>query len=134
MERFYTGPFEGPPTIKPPALPGDIYCRHIGILKQSLTLTPDYLATPEGKANNLMDTGIQLSRRFRALKLWMVLRYFGASGIRARIKEHVRLASNSLAGWMPIPILNSPLRLPEVLSAFARFPPRCNKFYRNWTH
>jgi aromatic-L-amino-acid decarboxylase len=45
-----------------------------------------------------MDTGIQLSRRFRALKLWMVLRYFGASGIRARIKEHVRLA-RQFAGW-----------------------------------
>ena len=39
-----------------------------------------------------MDTGIQLGRRFRALKLWMVLRYFGAEGLRARLAEHMRLA------------------------------------------
>ena len=39
-----------------------------------------------------MDTGIQLGRRFRALKLWMVMRHFGADGLRARIAEHIRLA------------------------------------------
>ena len=78
---------------------GLLYCRRLGMLKQSLALTPDYLATPEGEANHLMDTGIQLSRRFRALKLWMVLRYFGASGIRARIEEHVRLAQQ-FASWV----------------------------------
>ena len=48
---------------------------------------------------NLMDTGIQLGRRFRALKLWMVLRYFGAEGIRARLAEHVRLA-RMFASWV----------------------------------
>ena len=48
---------------------------------------------------NLMDTGIQLGRRFRALKLWMVLRHFGAEGIRARIAEHIRLAQ-LFAGWV----------------------------------
>jgi aromatic-L-amino-acid decarboxylase len=46
-----------------------------------------------------MDTGIQLGRRFRALKLWMVLRYFGAAGVRARLEEHVRLAQ-LVAGWV----------------------------------
>jgi aromatic-L-amino-acid decarboxylase len=39
-----------------------------------------------------MDTGVQLGRRFRALKLWMVLRHFGVDGLRARIGEHMRLA------------------------------------------
>jgi len=41
---------------------------------------------------NLMDTGVQLGRRFRALKLWMILRYFGAEGLRTRLSEHMRLA------------------------------------------
>jgi aromatic-L-amino-acid decarboxylase len=46
-----------------------------------------------------MDTGVQLGRRFRALKLWMILRYFGAEGIRARLTEHMRLA-RLFAGWV----------------------------------
>jgi hypothetical protein len=46
-----------------------------------------------------MDTGIQLGRRFRALKLWMVLRHFGAEGLRARLSEHMRLA-HLFAGWV----------------------------------
>jgi aromatic-L-amino-acid decarboxylase len=48
---------------------------------------------------NLMDTGIQLGRRFRALKLWMVLRHFGAAGIRDRLAEHMRLAQ-LFASWV----------------------------------
>ena len=39
-----------------------------------------------------MDYGIQLGRRFRSLKLWFVMRYFGQEGLRARIREHIRLA------------------------------------------
>ena len=46
-----------------------------------------------------MDTGIQLGRRFRSLKLWMILRWFGARAIRARIAEHIRLAQR-LASWI----------------------------------
>ena len=41
---------------------------------------------------NLMDTGIQLGRRFRSLKLWMILRHFGADGFRDVLSEHMRLA------------------------------------------
>ena len=48
---------------------------------------------------NLMDTGIQLGRRFRALKLWMVMRHFGAEGLRARLAEHMRLA-RLFASWV----------------------------------
>lgn len=68
------------------------YTRRMDVLRRALALTPDYLETPEGSGRNLMDTGIALGRRFRALKLWMVLRYFGAAGLRARIAEHMRLA------------------------------------------
>ena len=46
-----------------------------------------------------MDTGVQLGRRFRALKLWMILRYFGAEGLRARLAEHIRLA-HLFADWV----------------------------------
>ena len=75
------------------------YCRRMDTLKASFALTPDYLSTTETGVTNLMDTGIQLGRRFRALKLWAVLRYFGAAGIRSRLGEHMRLA-RLFAGWV----------------------------------
>jgi aromatic-L-amino-acid decarboxylase len=69
-------------------------------MRGSLALTPEYLRTAEGpEATNLMDTGLALGRRFRSLKLWFVLRYFGAEGIRDRIRAHVRLA-RTFAGWV----------------------------------
>jgi aromatic-L-amino-acid decarboxylase len=46
-----------------------------------------------------MDYGIQLGRRFRALKLWMVVRYFGRKGLEDRIRQHIRLARD-LASWI----------------------------------
>ncbi len=70
-----------------------LYCRHMEVLRRAFSLVPEYLKTPEAAGvRNLMDTGIQLGRRFRALKLWMVMRHFGADGLRARIAEHIRLA------------------------------------------
>lgn len=74
------------------------YCRHMDLLKQAFSLTPEYLRTPDA-APNLSDTGVQLGRRFRSLKLWMILRYFGAEGLRARLREHIRLAQ-LFAGWV----------------------------------
>jgi aromatic-L-amino-acid decarboxylase len=76
------------------------YCRRMDVVREAFSLTPEYLRTPEaGAVRNLMDTGIQLGRRFRALKLWMILRYFGSDGIRVRLAEHMRLAQQ-LAGWI----------------------------------
>jgi aromatic-L-amino-acid decarboxylase len=70
-----------------------LFTRRMDALERAFSLTPEYLVTPEsGAVRNLMDTGIQLGRRFRSLKLWAILRYFGADGIRARLAEHVRLA------------------------------------------
>lgn len=70
-----------------------LYCRRPEMLRGAFSLTPEYLRTrEEGEARNLMDYGVSLGRRFRALKLWFVLRYFGAEGIRRRIRGHVRLA------------------------------------------
>jgi aromatic-L-amino-acid decarboxylase len=77
-----------------------LYCRHMDILRSAFSLVPEYLKTSEPTAvRNLMDTGIQLGRRFRALKLWMVIRHFGAEGLRARIGEHMRLA-RLFASWV----------------------------------
>lgn len=77
-----------------------LYCRRPEVLRRAFSLVPDYLQTaPQGPARNLMDYGTALGRRFRALKLWMILRYFGAAGIRARLREHLRLAQ-LLAEWI----------------------------------
>jgi aromatic-L-amino-acid decarboxylase len=71
-----------------------LYTRRPDVLRAAFSLVPDYLRTPEDPdAPNLMDYGVSLGRRFRALKLWMVLRAFGASGLAARVREHVRLAA-----------------------------------------
>jgi aromatic-L-amino-acid decarboxylase len=70
------------------------YCRQMDVLRRTFSIVPSFLETPDEErgARNLMDTGIQLGRRFRALKLWIVLRHFGAAGLRARLAEHMRLA------------------------------------------
>ena len=76
------------------------YCRRMDVLRQALSLTPEYLkaATP-GAIGNLMDTGVQLGRRFRALKLWMVLRWYGVRGVREHLSRHLDLAAQ-LARWI----------------------------------
>ncbi len=75
------------------------YCRRMDLVRATFSLTPDFLRTPEREAQNLMDTGIQLGRRFRALKLWMVLRSYGARGIREHLDRHLHLAS-LFAAWV----------------------------------
>lgn len=70
------------------------------VLHRAFTLVPEYLATPEqDDVVNLMDYGVQLGRRFRALKLWMVLRTFGADGLAARLRAHCELA-REFASWV----------------------------------
>lgn len=77
-----------------------LYCRHMDLLKRAFSLVPEYLRTPEQeKVRSGSDYGIQLGRRFRALKLWMVMRYFGQEGLAARIREHCRLAQ-LFASWV----------------------------------
>lgn len=77
-----------------------LYCRDLGDLKQAFSLVPEYLKTnDESSVKNGMDYGIQLGRRFRALKLWFVIRYFGREGLVDRIREHCRLA-NLFASWV----------------------------------
>jgi aromatic-L-amino-acid decarboxylase len=69
------------------------YTRRPDVLKRAFSLVPEYLVTREqDDVVNLMDYGVQLGRRFRALKLWMVIRAFGAEGLAARIERHCELA------------------------------------------
>ncbi len=76
------------------------YTRKPEVLRRAFSLVPEYLRTAQdSQVENLMDYGIQLGRRFRALKLWFVLRYFGWEGLAARIREHIRLAQQ-FAGWI----------------------------------
>ncbi len=76
------------------------YTRHPDVLKRAFSLVPEYLVTREqDDVVNLMDYGVQLGRRFRALKLWFVLRAFGAEGLAERLEKHVQLAQ-TFAGWV----------------------------------
>jgi len=70
-----------------------LYTRRREVMRAAFSLVPEYLRTPEDAvAPNLMDYGVSLGRRFRALKLYLVLRCFGRDGIEQRIREHIRLA------------------------------------------
>ncbi len=69
------------------------YCRRPALVRAAFSLVPEYLRTPEDpEARNYMDYGIQLGRRFRALKLWFILRYFGRKGIEERLRQHIAWA------------------------------------------
>ena len=73
------------------------FVRRPEVLKATFSLVPEYLSSErdsEEAVTNLMDYGIQLGRRFRSLKLWMVLRYFGAEGLAERLRYHMRLAED----------------------------------------
>jgi aromatic-L-amino-acid decarboxylase len=77
-----------------------LYVREIERLRRVFTLVPEYLrGDAAGAEINYMDYGVQLGRRFRALKAWMVWRTFGREGLAARIRDHLRLAQ-LFAGWV----------------------------------
>lgn len=69
------------------------------VVRDAYSVVPAYLRSEEIGSTNLMDYGIQLGRRFRALKLWMVIRAFGVEGLRARIRTHCALA-REFADWV----------------------------------
>ena len=89
-----------------------LYVQDPGALHAAFSLTPAYLETGEEGVRHNMDLGLALGRRFRALKLWMVMRYFGQDGLRAILGHHLGLA-RLLAGlvdaagdwerWRPSP-------------------------------
>lgn len=78
------------------------YVRDRAALIGALTILPEYLRTSAGDSGRVIDYRdwhVPLGRRFRALKLWLVLRAYGAEGIRAMVRRHVALAAE-LEGWI----------------------------------
>ncbi|HUO85694.1 MAG TPA: pyridoxal-dependent decarboxylase [Thermoanaerobaculia bacterium] len=69
-----------------------LYTRRPDLLRQTFSLIHDYLQTTE-EVVNFMDYGLQLGRRFRAIKLWMVLEHYGATRLRKRVREHIGYAA-----------------------------------------
>ncbi len=76
------------------------FVRDVDHLERTLSIHPEYLKTGHDRqVNNYMDWGIPLGRRFRALKLWFVLRNYGARRLREMIAGHIALAGE-FASWI----------------------------------
>ena len=71
------------------------------VIRNAFSLVPEYLRTldREHEVHDFNEYTPQLGRRFRALKMWMLLRYFGLEGMRARLREHIAMAQE-FAGWV----------------------------------
>jgi len=76
-----------------------LYVRDPALLRRTFSLVADYLVTPETDVHNYMDYGLQLGRRFRALKLWFAIREYGVSGLQSRLRAHIALAQ-TFAAWI----------------------------------
>jgi aromatic-L-amino-acid decarboxylase len=76
-----------------------LYTSYPAVLRDAFSILPEYLRTSDEDVTNLMDYGPALGRRFRALKLWAVIRCHGREGLQALIREHVRLA-RLFASWV----------------------------------
>ena len=77
-----------------------LFVKDEAMVRRAFSIVPEFvLTTPEADAINYMEYGIQLGRRFRALKLWFVLRHLGAEGIRERLRSHIALAQE-FARWV----------------------------------
>ena len=76
------------------------YTRRPDILRQAFSLVPEYLrASEDPRAVHLMDYGVPLGHRFRALKFWFVLRYFGREGLQRMLRTHIAWAKE-FASWV----------------------------------
>ena len=79
-----------------------LFVKRPEVLKRAFSLVPEYLVTREqDEVVNYMDYGVQLGRRFRALKLWMVIRAFGTDGLAESLREHCALA-REFAAWVAL--------------------------------
>ncbi len=91
------------------------FVRDAGALVRTFEILPEYLKTPEaGRVNDYRDWGIPLGRRFRALKLWFVLRSYGIEGLASRIRAHIDMAHALAAAIEAAPDFE--LVVPPVLS------------------
>ena len=69
-----------------------LYTKHPEVLRETFSLIPEYLKTTDSAEVNYMDYGLQLGRRFRALKLWMIMEHYGLERMCAVIRDHVAYA------------------------------------------
>ncbi len=76
-----------------------LYVKDTELLRRTFSLVADYLVTPETDVHNYMDYGLQLGRRFRALKLWFAIREYGVRGLQTRLRAHIALAQE-FAAWL----------------------------------
>jgi aromatic-L-amino-acid decarboxylase len=76
-----------------------LYVRDLENLRQTFALTADYLPVTDTGVRNYMDYGLQLGRRFRALKLWFAMRHLGVKHMRDLLRGHVALAQ-AFAEWV----------------------------------
>ncbi|MGE5321556.1 MAG: pyridoxal phosphate-dependent decarboxylase family protein [Actinomycetota bacterium] len=98
IERAHSLVFNAHKWLLTPIDLSAFFTRRPDILRRAFSLTPDYLKTQaDPRAHNLMDYGVPLGHRFRALKLWFVLRYFGRDRIEAMLRRHIQWARDFAA-------------------------------------
>jgi aromatic-L-amino-acid decarboxylase len=78
-----------------------LFVRDPEMLRRAFSIVPEYVLQHHDASSgtNFMEYGLQLGRRFRALKLWFVLRYYGAEGLREHLRRHIALAQE-FASWV----------------------------------
>lgn len=91
-----------------------LYTRRPEMLRETFSLVPEYLKTTDTAEINYMEYGLQLGRRFRALKLWMVMEHYGLEKIRDVIRGHVQLAERLTAELVRMPDIE--MLAPQKLS------------------
>lgn len=98
VERAHSLVFNAHKWLLTPIDLSAFFTRRPDILRRAFSLTPEYLKTQEDpRAHNLMDYGVPLGHRFRALKLWFVLRYFGRNRIQEMLRQHIEWAQDFAA-------------------------------------
>lgn len=98
VERAHSLVFNAHKWLLTPIDLSAFFTRRPDILRRAFSLSPDYLKTQaDPRAHNLMDYGVPLGHRFRALKLWFVLRYFGRERIQAMLRQHIQWAQDFAA-------------------------------------
>lgn len=100
------------------------WTRHQDVLRNAFSLVAEYLVTSrDSQVVNYMDYGVQLGRRFRALKLWMVMRAFGTDGLAARLRDHCAMAREFAATVSADPQWTLSAPVPFSLVCFRYAPP-----------
>ncbi len=102
-----------------------LFCRRPEVLRQAFSLTPEYLRTTEAdQVKNLMDYGVALGRRFRALKLWFVIRTLGQAGLQQAIRNHIDFAQRLKARFAADPNFEMLAPTPFSTLVFRLAPPQ----------